>query len=79
MTRSPPSFDVQELLEKHDGQALDLIAATMPGLRALETEYWPATRDGGFPPVLIGPVDFMSMYQNRQPTDGAATEPAGGG
>ena len=29
-------------------EALDLIAATMPGLRALETEYWPATRDGGF-------------------------------
>jgi preprotein translocase subunit SecB len=38
-----------------------------------------ATRDGGFPPVLIGPVDFMSMYQNRQSTDGEAGEPAGGG
>ena len=31
-----------------------------------------ATRDGGFPPVMIGPVDFMSMYQNRQPQEGAA-------
>lgn len=31
-----------------------------------------ATRDGGFPPVMIGPVDFMAMYQNRQPQEGAA-------
>ena len=24
-----------------------------------------ATRDGGFPPLLIGPVDFAAMYQQR--------------
>ncbi len=30
-----------------------------------------ATRDGGFPPVMIGPVDFRAMYQNRQPQEGA--------
>ena len=31
-----------------------------------------ATRDGGFPPVMIGPVDFMAMFQNRQTKDGVA-------
>ena len=24
-----------------------------------------ATRDGGFPPLLLGPVDFVAMYQNQ--------------
>jgi len=23
------------------------------------------TRDGGFPPLMLGPVDFVSMYQNQ--------------
>ncbi|HEC14848.1 MAG TPA: protein-export chaperone SecB [Rhodospirillales bacterium] len=23
------------------------------------------TRDGGFPPLMLGPVDFVSMFQNR--------------
>ena len=38
-----------------------------------------ATRDGGFPPVMIGPVDFMAMYQNRQSKEGAPAETAGAG
>jgi preprotein translocase subunit SecB len=29
------------------------------------------TRDGGFPPVMIGPVDFFAMYQNRETQKGA--------
>ena len=24
-----------------------------------------ATRDGGFPPLMLGPVDFISMYRNQ--------------
>ena len=24
-----------------------------------------ATRDGGFPPLMLAPVDFVSMYQNQ--------------
>ena len=38
-----------------------------------------ATRDGGFPPVMIGPIDFMAMLQNRQSQDGAVVETAGAG
>lgn len=34
-----------------------------------------ATRDGGFPPLLLGPIDFVSMYQ-RQMQDAAATATA---
>jgi len=26
-----------------------------------------ATRDGGFPPLLIDPVDFVGLYQQRRP------------
>ena len=25
-----------------------------------------ATRDGGFPPLLIDPIDFVSLYRRRQ-------------
>jgi preprotein translocase subunit SecB len=25
-----------------------------------------AVRDGGFPPLMIDPIDFVSLYQNRQ-------------
>jgi len=46
-----------------------------------------AVRDGGFPPLLVQPVDFMSMYQQRvaQMQAGAgeggapAADPNGGG
>ncbi len=31
-----------------------------------------ATRDGGFPPLLIGPVDFVAMYQQRAQQQQAA-------
>ena len=44
------------------------------------------TRDGGFPPLMIGPVDFYAMYQNQlrergaQPASAAApADPALGG
>lgn len=37
-----------------------------------------ATRDGGFPPLLLGPIDFVSMYQ-RQMQEQAATAAAKGG
>jgi preprotein translocase subunit SecB len=33
------------------------------------------TRDGGFPPVMLGIVDFVQMYQNRAKAEQAsATE-----
>ena len=46
-----------------------------------------AVRDGGFPPLLVQPIDFMSMYQQRVAqvqAEGAApgaegTAPAAGG
>lgn len=34
------------------------------------------TRDGGFPPVLLGPVDFVSLWQQRRGA-GAEAAPAG--
>ncbi|MBK8909348.1 MAG: protein-export chaperone SecB [Rhodospirillales bacterium] len=36
-----------------------------------------ATRDGGFPPLLLGPIDFVSMYQ-RQMQERAAKGGDGG-
>jgi len=35
-----------------------------------------ATRDGGFPPLLLGPVDFVAMYQRQME---AASAGSGGG
>ena len=35
------------------------------------------TRDGGFPPLMLGPVDFTAMYQNQlQKRAASATAPA---
>ena len=31
-----------------------------------------ATRDGGFPPLFINPVDFVAMYQNSLAQEGQA-------
>jgi preprotein translocase subunit SecB len=35
-----------------------------------------ATRNGGFPPLMIDPIDFVALYRNRiaqmQPTTGQA-------
>lgn len=28
------------------------------------------SRDGGFPPLLLEPIDFHGLYMNRQPKDG---------
>lgn len=30
------------------------------------------TRDGGFPPLMLSPVDFVAMYQNQLARQGAA-------
>jgi preprotein translocase subunit SecB len=38
------------------------------------------TRDGGFPPLMLGPVDFTAMYQNqlqRRATGGTQPSPGG--
>jgi len=37
-----------------------------------------ATRDGGFPPVMLGQVDFVAMYQNQLKTAQANAEASGG-
>ncbi|MSO92341.1 MAG: protein-export chaperone SecB [Rhodospirillales bacterium] len=37
------------------------------------------TRDGGFPPLMLGPVDFTAMYQNQlQRRAAGAAAPASG-
>jgi preprotein translocase subunit SecB len=33
------------------------------------------TRDGGFPPVLLQPIDFVALWQNRRAQAGAQTLP----
>lgn len=43
-----------------------------PFARAIVAEI---TRDGGFPPLLINPVDFARLYQQQQ--DAAAADTAG--
>ncbi len=35
------------------------------------------SRDGGFPPVMIGPIDFVALYQQRL-QEVRAQQPAGG-
>ncbi|MCB8879094.1 protein-export chaperone SecB [Acidisoma cellulosilytica] len=37
------------------------------------------TRDGGFPPVLLGPIDFLSLWQHRrsQAANAATATPVG--
>jgi preprotein translocase subunit SecB len=34
------------------------------------------TRDGGFPPVMLGPIDFVGLWQSRRAQAAAATAPA---
>ncbi|MDP6239047.1 MAG: protein-export chaperone SecB [Alphaproteobacteria bacterium] len=34
------------------------------------------TRDGGFPPLMLDPIDFLALYRRSQ--DAAATETSGG-
>ncbi len=33
-----------------------------------------ATRDGGFPPLMLAPVDFVSMFQNQLAQQAAAAQ-----
>lgn len=35
-----------------------------------------ATRNGGFPPLMLDPIDFASMYQKRMAQQQAAAAPA---
>ena len=34
------------------------------------------TRDGGFPPVLLQPIDFVALWQSRRNQAGAGTPPS---
>lgn len=36
------------------------------------------SRDGGFPPLMLGPVDFVAMYQQQLQQQGAAQQAAAG-
>jgi preprotein translocase subunit SecB len=38
-----------------------------------------ASRDGGFPPLMIDPIDFVALYRRRQEQAQAAAAAAGGG
>jgi|TARA_Y100000031_G_scaffold145262_1_gene177668 preprotein translocase subunit SecB len=33
-----------------------------------------ATRDGGFPPLMLNPIDFLSLYRQQQKNQAAAAE-----
>ncbi len=37
-----------------------------------------ASRDGGFPPLLLGPIDFVAMYQNQLNQMNQQTPASGG-
>jgi preprotein translocase subunit SecB len=36
------------------------------------------TRDGGFPPVMLAPIDFVALWQNRRAQQQVAAAPAQG-
>jgi preprotein translocase subunit SecB len=36
------------------------------------------TRDGGFPPVMLAPIDFVALWQNRRAQQQAAAAPVQG-
>jgi preprotein translocase subunit SecB len=66
-----------------NGMSEDALHATLliecprllfPFARAIVAD---ATRDGGFPPLLIQPVDFAAMYRQSIDAKGAATTPMG--
>jgi preprotein translocase subunit SecB len=33
------------------------------------------TRDGGFPPLMIDPIDFVTLYRRRQEQAQASAQP----
>ena len=43
-----------------------------PYIRRIMTQ---ATLDGGFPPLMIEPIDFYSLYENRKKQEPAAENP----
>ena len=36
-----------------------------------------ATRDGGYPPIMLDPIDFMALYQQNEATGAADETPQG--
>lgn len=36
-----------------------------------------ATRDGGYPPIMLDPIDFLALYQQSEGAAGAADGPNG--
>jgi len=38
-----------------------------------------ATRDGGFPPLMLAPVDFVAMFQNQAAASEGAADKGGNG
>lgn len=54
---SPPEAQVQHLL------MIDVPRHLFPFARAILSN---ATRDGGFPPLLLNPVDFETLYRQQQ-------------
>ena len=36
------------------------------------------TREGGFPPVLMQPIDFLALWQSRRAQNAGAAAPAQG-
>lgn len=53
---------------------IDVATLIFPFARRLVAEI---SREGGFPPVLINPVDFVSLYRQRKAQEQAGGQPAG--
>lgn len=49
-------------------------ALTFPFVRRLVAD---VTREGGFPPLLLDPIDFGALYMQRRQQAGASGAPAG--
>lgn len=53
---------------------IDVATLIFPFARRMVAEI---SREGGFPPVLINPVDFVSLYRQRKAQEQAKAQPAG--
>ena len=69
-------FTVLGGLSENDAKPLLLIEGPrhlFPFARAIMAD---ATRDGGFPPLMIHPIDFADLYRRQQGQTPAAMHPA---
>ncbi|MDJ0611929.1 MAG: protein-export chaperone SecB [Kiloniellales bacterium] len=63
-----PEPEVEKML------LIDVPRFLFPFARAVVSD---VTRDGGFPPLLINPIDFEDLYESRQARDAELAQSAG--